>query len=159
MECEGSTVIRPGLRCASSGVRTIPCRVRSKNHETPTRWETQHNGDDHKSNSAQMGISKRRKNLRHDLNQRHRHDCVRDCDAIHSSSLQFRKKVFQLHGSIRIGSKPRICSSVGNGNFEIYYPISAGFRDWAPPAWRSRSTFENADRCAADPIPSDVSDR
>ena len=122
-------------------------------------WETQHNGDYHKS-LGPVGYFKRRKHLRHDLNQQPRHDCVRDRDAINSSSLQFRKKVFQLHGSIRIGSKPRICSSVGNGNFEIYYPISAGFvSDWAPPVWRSRSTFENADRCGADPIPSDVSDR
>ena len=76
------------------------------------------------SRSAQFGYFKRRKYLRHDLNQQPRHDCVRDCDAINFSSLQFRKKVFPVHGSIRLGSKPPICFSVGNGNFEICSNLS-----------------------------------
>ena len=81
--------------------------------------ETQHNGDYHKS-LGPVGYFKRRKYLRHDLNQQPRHDCVRNCDAVNFSSLQFRKKVFQVHGSIRLGSKPPICFSVGNGNFDVY---------------------------------------
>ncbi len=121
--------------------------------------EPQHNGDYHKS-LGPVGYFKRRKYLRHDLNQQPRHDCVRDCDAINSSSLQLRKKVFQLHRSIRLGSKPPICFSVGNGNFEIYSQpqldsLVIGLRRRV----RARLTFENADRCGVDPIPSDVSDR
>ncbi len=107
------------LSSARSGVRTIPYRVMSKNHESVSATGKPSTISDNDKTDRPIGNVEYRKNLGDALSQRPAAHNIRDCDAINSSSLQFRKKVFQLHGSIGLGSKPPICFSVGNGNFEI----------------------------------------
>ena len=79
-------------------MRTIPYRVKSKNHESVSATGNPSTISTTNETNRPIWNVEYRKNLRDALSQRPAAHNIRDCDAIHSSSLQLGKKVSAFTG-------------------------------------------------------------